>query len=54
MHYWALIALILALVAAVLGISGIAGAAVKLIWICVLACIVLAIVCVLKGGKPPV
>jgi uncharacterized membrane protein YtjA (UPF0391 family) len=51
---WAVTFLIVALVAAVLGFTGIAGAAVNIAWILAVIGIVLAIIFMVIGRRPPV
>lgn len=51
---WAVTFFIVALIAAVLGFTGIAGAAVDIAWILVVIGIVLAIVFMVIGRRPPV
>jgi uncharacterized membrane protein YtjA (UPF0391 family) len=51
---WAVTFLIVAVVAAVLGFTGIAGAAVNIAWILAVIGIVLAIIFMIIGRRPPV
>lgn len=51
---WAVTFFIIALIAAVLGFTGIAGAAGNLAWIFAVIGIVLAIVFMIMGRRPPV
>jgi uncharacterized membrane protein YtjA (UPF0391 family) len=51
---WAVTFFIVALIAAVLGFTGIAGAAVDIAWILVVIGIVLAIIFMVIGRRPPV
>jgi uncharacterized membrane protein YtjA (UPF0391 family) len=51
---WAVTFLIVAVVAAVLGFTGIAGAAVNIAWILAVIGIVLAIIFMVIGRRPPV
>ena len=51
---WAVTFFVIALIAAVLGFSGIAGAAGNLAWICAVVGIVLALVFMVMGRRPPV
>ena len=51
---WAVTFFVIALIAAVLGFTGIAGAAVNLAWICAVIGIVLALVFMVMGRRPPV
>ena len=51
---WAVTFFIVALIAAVLGFTGIAGAAVDIAWILVVIGIVLAIILMVIGRRPPV
>ncbi len=51
---WAVTFFVIALIAAVLGFSGIAGTAVNLAWICAVIGIVLALVFMVMGRRPPV
>lgn len=50
---WAVTLLVIALIAAALGFSGIAGTAVDLAWILVVVGIIVAIVFVILGRRPP-
>ena len=50
---WAVTFLVIALIAAVLGFSGIAGTAVNLAWICAVIGIILALVFMVAGRRPP-
>lgn len=50
---WAITFLVIALIAAVLGFSGIAGTAIHIAWILVVVGVVLAIVFMLMGRRPP-
>ena len=50
---WAVTFLVIALIAAVLGFSGVAGTAVNLAWICAIIGIILAVVFMLGGRRPP-
>ena len=50
---WAVTFLVIALIAAVFGFSGIAGTAVNLAWICAIIGIILAVVFLLFGRRPP-
>lgn len=50
---WAISFLVIALIAAVLGFTGIAGAAIHIAWILVVVGVVLAIVFMLMGRRPP-
>jgi uncharacterized membrane protein YtjA (UPF0391 family) len=51
---WAVTFFVIALIAAVLGFTGIAGTAVNLAWICAVIGIVLALVFMVMGRRPPV
>jgi uncharacterized membrane protein YtjA (UPF0391 family) len=51
---WAVTFFIIALIAAVLGFSGIAGTAVNIAWILAVLGIILAIVFMVMGRRPPV
>jgi uncharacterized membrane protein YtjA (UPF0391 family) len=51
---WAVTFFIVALIAAVLGFTGIAGAAVDIAWILAVIGIVLAIIFMVIGRRPPV
>jgi uncharacterized membrane protein YtjA (UPF0391 family) len=51
---WAVTFFIIAIIAAVLGFTGIAGTAVNIAWILAVIGIVLAIVFLLMGRRPPV
>jgi uncharacterized membrane protein YtjA (UPF0391 family) len=50
---WAVTFLVIALIAAVLGFSGVAGTAVNAAWICAVVGIILALVFMLSGRRPP-
>jgi uncharacterized membrane protein YtjA (UPF0391 family) len=50
---WAVTFLVVALIAAVLGFSGIAGTAVNIAWILAVIGIVLAVVFMVLGRRPP-
>jgi uncharacterized membrane protein YtjA (UPF0391 family) len=50
---WAVTFLVIALIAAVLGFSGVAGTAVNLAWICAIIGIILAVVFMVGGRRPP-
>lgn len=54
MFSWAVTFFIIAIIAAVLGFTGIAGTAVHIAWILAVIGIVLAIVFLLLGRRPPV
>ena len=54
MFSWAITFFIIALVAAVFGFSGIAGAATNIAWILAVIGIILAIVFMVSGRRPPV
>lgn len=54
MFSWAVTFLIIALVAAVFGFSGIAGTATNIAWILFVVGLVLAVVFLLLGRRPPV
>ena len=54
MFSWAVTFFIIALVAAVLGFSGIAGTAVNIAWILAVIGIILALVFMVMGRRPPV
>ena len=51
---WAVTFFIIALIAAVLGFSGIAGTAVNIAWILAVIGIILALVFMVMGRRPPV
>jgi uncharacterized membrane protein YtjA (UPF0391 family) len=51
---WAVTFLIIALIAAVFGFSGIAGTAVNIAWILAVIGIILALVFMVMGRRPPV
>jgi uncharacterized membrane protein YtjA (UPF0391 family) len=51
---WAVTFFVIALIAAVLGFSGIAGTAVNIAWILAVVGIVLALVFMVMGRRPPV
>lgn len=51
---WAVTFFVIALIAAVLGFSGIAGTAVNIAWILAVLGIILAIVFMVLGRRPPV
>jgi len=50
---WAVTFLIIALIAAVFGFSGIAGTAVNIAWILAVIGIILALVFMVMGRRPP-
>ena len=54
MFSWAVTFFIIALIAAVLGFSGIAGTAVNIAWILAVIGIILALVFMAMGRRPPV
>lgn len=54
MFSWAVTFFIIALIAAVLGFSGIAGTAVNIAWILAVIGIILALVFMVMGRRPPV
>lgn len=54
MFSWAVTFLIVALIAAVFGFSGIAGTAVNIAWILAVIGIILALVFMVMGRRPPV
>jgi uncharacterized membrane protein YtjA (UPF0391 family) len=54
MFSWAVTFFIIALIAAVLGFSGIAGTAVNIAWILAVIGIILALVFMVAGRRPPV
>jgi uncharacterized membrane protein YtjA (UPF0391 family) len=51
---WAVTFFVIALIAAVLGFSGIAGTAINIAWILAVIGIILAIVFMVMGRRPPV
>lgn len=51
---WAVTFFIIALIAAVFGFTGIAGTAVNIAWILAIIGIVLAVVFLIMGRRPPV
>jgi uncharacterized membrane protein YtjA (UPF0391 family) len=51
---WAVTFLVIALIAAVLGFSGIAGTAINIAWALAVIGIILAIVFMIAGRRPPV
>jgi len=51
---WAVTFFIIAIIAAVLGFSGIAGTAVNIAWILAFLGIILALVFMVMGRRPPV
>ncbi len=51
---WAITFFIIALIAAVLGFSGIAGTAVNIAWMLAVIGIILAIVFMVLGRRPPI
>ena len=53
MFSWAVTFFIIALIAAVLGFSGIAGTAVNIAWILAVIGIILALVFMVMGRRPP-
>jgi len=54
MFSWAVTFFIIALIAAVFGFSGIAGTAVNIAWILAVIGIILALVFMVMGRRPPV
>ena len=54
MFSWAVTFFVIALIAAVLGFSGIAGTAVNIAWILAVIGIILALVFMVMGRRPPV
>ena len=54
MLYWAAVFLVVALIAAVLGFSGIAGLSMNIAWILFVVGLILAIVFLVVGRRPPV
>ena len=54
MFSWAVTFFIIALIAAVLGFSGVAGTAVNIAWILAVIGIILALVFMVMGRRPPV
>lgn len=54
MFSWAVTFFIIALIAAVLGFSGIAGTAVNIAWILAVIGIILALVFMVMGRRPPI
>ena len=54
MFSWALTFFIIAIVAGVLGLSGIAGTATNIAWILFVVGLILALVFMVTGRKPPV
>jgi uncharacterized membrane protein YtjA (UPF0391 family) len=51
---WAVTFFVIAIIAAVLGFSGIAGTAVNIAWILAVIGIILALVFMVAGRRPPV
>jgi len=51
---WAVTFFVIALIAAVLGFSGVAGTAVNIAWILAVIGIILALVFMVMGRRPPV
>jgi uncharacterized membrane protein YtjA (UPF0391 family) len=54
MLYWAAVFLIIGLVAGLLGFTGIAGTAVNIAWILFVVGLILALVFLVLGRRPPV
>jgi uncharacterized membrane protein YtjA (UPF0391 family) len=54
MLYWAAVFLVVALIAAVLGFSGIAGMSMNIAWILFVVGLILAIVFLVMGRRPPI
>jgi len=54
MFSWAVTFLIIALIAAILGFTGIAGTAINIAWILAVVGIVMALVFIVMGRRPPV
>ena len=54
MFSWAVTFLIIALIAAILGFTGIAGTAINIAWILAVVGIILALVFMVMGHRPPV
>ena len=54
MFSWAITFLIIALIAAILGFTGIAGTAINIAWILAVVGIILALVFMVMGRRPPV
>ena len=54
MFSWAVTFLIIALIAAILGFTGIAGTAINIAWILAVVGIILALVFMVMGRRPPV
>ncbi len=51
---WAVTFFIIAIIAAVLGFSGIAGAAVNIAWALAVIGVILAVIFMIAGRRPPV
>jgi len=54
MFSWAITFLIIALIAAILGFTGIAGTAINIAWMLAVVGIILALVFMVMGRRPPV
>ena len=54
MMSWAVTFFVIAIIAAVFGFSGIAGTAVNIAWILFVVGLILAVVFVIAGRRPPV
>ena len=54
MFSWAVTFLIIALIAAIFGFTGIAGTAINIAWILAVVGIILALVFMVMGRRPPV
>jgi uncharacterized membrane protein YtjA (UPF0391 family) len=54
MLYWAAVFLVIALVAGLFGFAGIAGTAVNIAWILFVVGLILALVFLLLGRRPPI
>ena len=54
MLHWAAVFLVVALIAAVLGLTGIAGISMNIAWILFVVGLILAVVFLVMGRRPPV
>ena len=53
MMSWAVTFLIIALIAGILGLTGIAGVAMNIAWLVLVVGLILAIIYLLTGSRPP-
>ena len=54
MLYWAAIVLVIGLIAGLLGFAGIAGTAVNIAWLLFVVGLILALIFLVLGRRPPV